>query len=151
MKEILELHLVGLYANKFLDALENAFRINSTDLIQVYHKEAAKCVSRGRYNEAISLCQKAIKLDQADVEAHYQLAIAHIGMSADEKAIESLQKVLKLDPECSGAHFRLGVLLEKTGSLEPWIRKVSTGKPLNRSTKPSNLPLMWTSIITGLA
>ncbi|GAG29126.1 unnamed protein product, partial [marine sediment metagenome] len=121
MKEKFGLHILGLYANKFLDKLESAFQLDSADLLKVYHEGAGNCVKRGRYDEAILLCQKAIKLDQDDVEAHYQLGIAYMGKRLDEEAINSLQKVLKLAPSRAGAHFRLGVLLERTGSLDSAI------------------------------
>ena len=96
MKEKFGLHILSLYANKFLDKLESAFRIDSADLIKVYHKEARNCVNRGRYDETVSLCQKAIKLRQNDAEAHYQLGIAYMGKRLDEEATNSLQKASSL-------------------------------------------------------
>ena len=121
MREKFGLHILGLYTNKFLDKLESAFKIDSNDLIKVYHKGAGNSVKRGRYDEAISLCKKAIKIDQNDVEAHYQLSIAYTGKRLNEDAINSLQKVLKLEPGRVDAYYRLGVLLEKTGSLDSAI------------------------------
>ncbi|NQT02056.1 MAG: tetratricopeptide repeat protein, partial [Planctomycetes bacterium] len=121
MKEKFGFHILRLYTNKFLDKLENAFQLDSADLIKVYHNKAGNCVNRGRYDEAVALCQKAIKLDRNNVEAHYQLGIAYTGKRLDEEAVNSLQKVLKLDPDRAGAHFRLGVLLERTGALDSAI------------------------------
>ena len=139
MKEKFGFHILSLYANKFLDKLESAFQIDSADLIKVYHKEAGNCVNRGRYDEAISLCQKAIKLDQNDVEAHYQLGIAYMGKRLDEEAINSLQKVLKLDSGRASANFRLGVLLERTGSLDSAITSYKKAIKL----KPQGADCSW--------
>ena len=96
MKEKFGLHILSLYANKLLDKLESAFQIDSEDLIKIYHKEAGTYVSRGKYDEAIAACQKAIKLDQDDAEAHYQLGIAYMGKQMDELAA-SITVVVELE------------------------------------------------------
>ena len=59
-------HVLGLY----LDKLERAFQLDSTDMVRLYHEKAASAIKRGAYDSAISQCQKALKVDADDVEAH---------------------------------------------------------------------------------
>jgi tetratricopeptide (TPR) repeat protein len=114
MGEKFAFQILGLY----LDKLERVFRLDSKDLIKAYREKAEDCINRGRYGEAISACQKAIKLSPDDVEVNYQLGVAYMGDRLAEEAIGSFQKVLKLEPNHAGAHFRLGVLYEKTGAID---------------------------------
>lgn len=77
MREKFTFNILGLYVNKFLDKLERAFQLDAKELIEVCHVRAKACIKRGGYDEAISLCQKALKLDHDDIEAHYQLGVAY--------------------------------------------------------------------------
>ncbi len=62
-------NVLGLY----LDKIERAFSLDSQDLVKINHERAAACIKRGAYDSAIPLCQKALRSDEDDIQALYQL------------------------------------------------------------------------------
>ncbi len=69
------LHILGLY----LDKVEKAFQIDSQELGNIYRERGKDLNSAGRHEQAVAICQKAVAIDENDVEAQYQLGVAYMG------------------------------------------------------------------------
>ncbi|MGF1579493.1 MAG: tetratricopeptide repeat protein [Gemmataceae bacterium] len=76
------------------------------------------CDRKQRYDEAIVVFRKYIKLRPNSAGAHYNLATALTGKGDIDGAIEVFQKVVALDPKSSKAHLRLGDLYRKKKRLK---------------------------------
>ena len=74
----------------------------------VYNKQSIS--GKHMYDEAIAICKKALKVDENNPRAHFELAEAYnenydVNMKND--AMQEYRKAIQLDPEYVDAHFRL--------------------------------------------
>ncbi len=64
-----------------------------------------------KYQNAIEIYRKAIKLDPANTDVRTDLAIAYFNLGIIDLALAELNKVIKIDPKHAYAHYNLGVVL----------------------------------------
>src|ERR1700678_1429601 len=76
---------------------------------------------------AISAFEAALKLDERDWEAHYNLALAFLRKGDRAHAVRELQAAIQQKPDSISSHFALGTALEdakKLGDAEEQFRAV---------------------------
>lgn len=73
-------------------------------------------VGNKRYNEAIPVLSRAIRLDARNVSAHYHLAVAREGRNEPDRALRNLHAVLWLDPTHAPAHEHMAQIYEAEGN-----------------------------------
>jgi tetratricopeptide (TPR) repeat protein len=62
------------------------------------------------YDEAIAICKKALKVDDNNARAHYELGEAYnenYDVNMKNEAMQEYRKAIQLDPNYIEAHFRL--------------------------------------------
>jgi tetratricopeptide (TPR) repeat protein len=65
-----------------------------------------------------SLLERAVKIDPAFADAHFQLGIFYAQQRRYPEAIEQYQRAIQLQPTLADAHYRLGEALARTGKKE---------------------------------
>ena len=88
-----------------------------TDLIN----DAFKALGENKLDDALKLCQQAVKLKPDDESGHYDLGIILSRLSRTDEAAKEYSEALRLDPEHSGAHINLGNMLAAQGHLDDAI------------------------------
>jgi protein O-mannosyl-transferase len=73
---------------------------------------------KGRVDESIAHCQKALEIDPDDVEAHNNLGLALLQKGRVDESIAEFQKSLQGKPDYAKAHFNLGNALMQRGRAE---------------------------------
>jgi chemotaxis protein methyltransferase CheR len=76
---------------------------------------ARVCANRGRLDEAIAWCEKAIAADKLNPAHHYLFASIQQERGQNDVATRSLRQALYLDPDFVLAHFALGNLHRSQG------------------------------------
>ena len=87
---------------------------------------------KGRYGEAITEWDKALKLSPGDARAHNNLGAALVRQARLDEAMTHWRKALEADPGLTEAHNNLGIALLRKGMLEEAIahfRKALEGNP----------------------
>jgi tetratricopeptide (TPR) repeat protein len=75
----------------------------------VYSKQSI--MGKHMYDEAIAICKKALKIDENNAKAHYELGEAYnenYDVNMKNEAMQEYRKAVQLDPNYTEAHFRLG-------------------------------------------
>lgn len=88
----------------------------------------------GDVSSAIECYRKAIELDPAEHEAHYQLGLALQSQGSVDDAIGCFHKVLYLDPQLAVAHAALGSALQRKGDIDGailWLQRAIDLDPTN--------------------
>jgi tetratricopeptide (TPR) repeat protein len=78
-------------------------------------------VEQGRLDEAIAHCQKALRIDPNNPDAHNTLGVALFKKGRVEEAIGHYQEALRLEPSFAKAHFNFGEALETQEKLDESI------------------------------
>lgn len=73
------------------------------------YKEGVKYGLTGLYSQAITILQRAIKLDPQFADAHFALGHAYFDLKQWRNAIESLKAAVELNPKDQEARDRLGL------------------------------------------
>jgi len=93
---------------------------------------ALKAIDEGRFDAAVEILSKAIATDPADLNAHFNLALAYSLQGKDAEAIPEYRKVLELDPTIYEAHINLGQVLlrakDAAGAI-PHLERAAAEKP----------------------
>jgi tetratricopeptide (TPR) repeat protein len=74
----------------------------------VYSKQSIS--GKRMYDEAIAICRKALKVDEDNAKAHYELGEAYnenYDINMKNEAMQEYRKAIQLDPNYIDAHFRL--------------------------------------------
>ena len=66
---------------------------------------------QGRMAQALPFFERAVKMDDKDVDAHRELAMTYHELRKVPEAAREFQRVIMLDPEDGEAHFNLAALL----------------------------------------
>ncbi|MGO9108148.1 MAG: tetratricopeptide repeat protein [Thermoguttaceae bacterium] len=88
------------------------------DCWMAYNNLGLALAGRGRFDEAITRYQKALKIKPDFAEAHNNLGLALAGRGQIDEAIAQYRKALDIDPECVEAHNDLGIALAGRGKVE---------------------------------
>jgi len=84
----------------------------------LYHKLLGNIYFHmGLLDWAIDYYKQAIEIDEAYIDAHYDLGVAYYHRGKVGKAVEAYQTVLKLDPDYHAAHYRIGICYHHVGKL----------------------------------
>src|SRR5579872_4512273 len=86
-----------------------------------------------RLDEAISMCQEAVRLKPAFGEAHSQLGNALYMKGLHEEGVSQLEEAIRLQPSYAQAHFNLGVALVARGGLDEAISQFQEALKCNPS------------------
>jgi tetratricopeptide (TPR) repeat protein len=65
-----------------------------------------------------SLLKRALQLDPAQPDAHYQLGVLYARQDNYQAAAEELEKALRLSPDLQEAHYRLAIAYRQTGHMD---------------------------------
>ena len=76
---------------------------------EFYFFQGIVSYSRGEFDEALTLFEKALSLAPEDADIFHYLGMTYTQLGQYEPAIGHLQRALKLDPSIEGIHYDLGV------------------------------------------
>lgn len=101
---------------------------------------ARECANRGRLDEALAWCERAIGADKLNPAYHYLLAVIQRELGRNAAAARSLERVLYLEPDFVLAHFALGNLRLAEARYREARRHFDNALALLR-TRPHDEPL----------
>lgn len=114
------LNLASVYmdTNRMGEASDELYRAlqlcpNSSNALA---KQGEWLVRKQQYNDAIPYLKKALKLDSANVVAHYYLGVAQTARNEFDAALQNFNTTLNLQPNNAGAHSQMGLIYEKQGN-----------------------------------
>lgn len=70
-----------------------------------------------KYSDAVEALQKAIKLDNSLVRAHYSLGVVLQTMGQAEEAVKAYERVISLDPKHINAFYNSGLAFLDLGAI----------------------------------
>ncbi len=89
--------------------------MNSTPDVPQLIEQAKQCVKARQFDEAISLFQQAIALDEFNVKLHESLVSAYVLAKEFEPATAQLERILRIAPQNVNAMINLGAMYNKIG------------------------------------
>ncbi len=104
---------MGRALNKTLDFYNSFFDIGPRDKAKIYRNISTHYMKKGLSEKSLEYLQQWSRLEPANADAHYQLAIALSTTGKDKSALKTFDRVLKLSPQHKGALWRKGSLLIK--------------------------------------
>jgi chemotaxis protein methyltransferase CheR len=102
-------------------------------------RAARDSANRGRLDEAVEWCHRAIAADKLNPAHHYLLATIQQEQGQDEAAAQSLARALYLDPDFVLAHFALGNLRRAQGRRHEARRHFGNALALLRAHPPGEI------------
>ena len=78
-------------------------------------------VRKEQYDEALPYLRQAIRLNSANVTAHYYMAIAQVERKEYDEALQNLNTTLWLQPRNANAHYQLARVYEKQGNISSMV------------------------------
>lgn len=84
------------------------------DNTQLYN-QACELEKQEKYEEAINLLTKAIKINPKDIECYNNRAWDYIDLEKDEKALADFRKILEIDSVNTAAIYGIGYILYEKG------------------------------------
>jgi tetratricopeptide (TPR) repeat protein len=98
-----------------------------------YMSQGITVMYESRFDEALALFEKAIKLDPDSYEAYYHFGNCLYNMSRHQEAMEAYNKSISINPSFADAFYNRGLLKEmfgdKPGSCEDYKKAEELGKP----------------------
>lgn len=95
---------------KILQNLENELKTNEKN-IEAYNIAATKLNDNSLYDEAIKVCNRALKKDPSNAVIYTELARAYSELGDNKKALKLAEKAIKLDPEYKFAYYLKVIIL----------------------------------------
>ncbi len=95
--------------------LARAYKLSPQDY-RVLARKGEWLVRQQRYNEAVPILQRSIRLNSGDDAAHYYLAVAYAARNQLTEALAQLQSAMALNPDNAPAHFQMALIYEKQGN-----------------------------------
>jgi len=90
--------------------------LDRSEMLKEYLTKIRQYYLSKKYEKAVLLLQKAIKLDPDNPDYYVDLGALYCYLEKFENAISSLQEALKLDPEDDDAYVELGIVYSIVGS-----------------------------------
>ena len=78
-------------------------------------RDGARLVHAGRFDEAIALLQRSVRLDPTVAAPHHDLGLALLSVGRIEQAAGPFGAALRLDPRIATAHYCLGYIFDTLG------------------------------------
>jgi len=88
----------------------------SKELSVVYDKFARKLYGQRKYQEAVTMCDKALELEPAKPEVYYVKGLSHFRFGALEEARKAYMQELQINPSYAQAHKAIGDLYRQNRS-----------------------------------
>ncbi len=98
--------------------LERAIDSDAPTTAEPYFFLAAAYRELGRSERAIDHYRRAIEIDPAYAEAHYNLGLIHLGDRRFDRALELFEDAIRLQPNRADNYVGAGVVLAQLGRLE---------------------------------
>jgi tetratricopeptide (TPR) repeat protein len=96
---------------------------------------------KGKFDEAISQLQEAIRLKPGFAEAHQNLGMAFAGKNQMDQAISEFQEAIRLKPDYVEAHNNLGVALCNRGQFDEAIKQFQAALRLSPGSAQAQINL----------
>lgn len=103
----------GRVLSRLLDFYNSFFDLSGRDRAKIYRNISIHYVNKGQMEKAVDHLREWARLEPANPEPHYQLAIGLVGVENYKSALGMINKVLKLDPTHKGAIYRKGTIYLK--------------------------------------
>lgn len=94
--------------------------------------QGSKALDRGDYQQAEEIFSQLVAADPKDYFAHFNLALAEVGLKKDDKAIASFKRTLELKPGLFQAQLNLGLVYlrdNQAAEAVPLFEAVVNAKP----------------------
>jgi tetratricopeptide (TPR) repeat protein len=95
------------------------------------HREAKDLVSKGRFNEALSILNKSKQESAKDPEAFYLLGVTHFRLGDFSAAESEMRKAISLDPSRADAFYYLGLAAERQMRKDDALKAYKTALALD--------------------
>ena len=99
-----------LYAEKEIKLLEDGVRQNPGNAV-AWTKLGNALMDTHRYQEAVDAYQKALNLDQKNVDVRVDMGTCLKNLGQFDKAVGEYREAIKIDPRHVNAHRNLGLVL----------------------------------------
>src|SRR2546430_12850827 len=110
-------------AQQFAGETDRSFVNDSTTkTARENYQRALSQYQAGRYQEALSSLQEALKLDPNFAIAHNSAGVVYDKLGRSAEAINSCERAVVLKPDLAVAHYNLGVLYDDASRTEEAIR-----------------------------
>ncbi|MGA2226664.1 MAG: magnetosome protein MamA [Syntrophobacteraceae bacterium] len=103
----------GRVLSRMLDFYNSFFDLTQRDRAKIYRNISVHYMNKGHTDKAVEHLKEWARLEPANPEAQYQLAIALVGVENYKSALGVINKVLKLEPNHKGAIYRKGAIYLK--------------------------------------
>ncbi|MBV8378768.1 MAG: tetratricopeptide repeat protein, partial [Verrucomicrobia bacterium] len=98
-------------------------------------------LQKGKLDEAIAQCQKALEIKSTDEKAHYILGLALFQKGQAEDAFAQYQKALAINPNYVAAHYNFGNALVQEGRLDEAIGQFQEALKTQPDYAPAHINL----------
>ncbi len=112
-----------------------------SDEIDAYLRDGIEFANQGQYDDAIQKLNKALELDETDINTLCTLGTVYVYKDMYEEAIKTLKKAIKIDAKASVPYYVLAMIYEKQGkhkkAIIQWKKfiKVNSDKELIKAAK----------------
>ena len=129
------------------DGAEAAFRrrLGLAESANHYVFLASVLLRQSRYEEVLSCCERALQLDDRQVDALLNQGFAYSALGSHEKALGSCRRAVSIDSEYDEAYIGLGVMLSRANDLEAATEAFQRAIDINPQSAPAHreLGLIW--------
>lgn len=90
--------------------------------------ESQHCIEQEMYEEALTLCRRALSTDSVHPGIYNQMGIAWVGLEEYDSARVCYQKAIDMEPRYVWAYYNMGVSYSKQEKYElaiPWLEKAA--------------------------
>lgn len=108
----------GRFLSKILDFYNSFFEIGHRDKAKIYRNISTHYMNKGLEAKSLDYLKQWTKLEPANAEAHYQMALALAATGKLKSALKIFDRVLTIAPQHKGAMYRRCALLVKQKDYE---------------------------------
>ena len=91
-----------------------------------YHEEARALVDEGKFRDALTSFNLALKESPGDPVILQEIAMVYTRIGMSDEAAKTYRHVLRKHPDAAGAHYGLGFLLRRAGRTKEAVDHLST-------------------------
>lgn len=91
-----------------------------------YHEEARALVDEGKFRDALTSFNLALKESPGDPVILQEIAMVYTRIGMSDEAAKTYRHVLRKHPDAAGAHYGLGFLLRRAGRKKEAVDHLST-------------------------